>query len=120
VTRGRKLRVDGTVVETTIHYPTDSSLLADGVRVVSRLLRRAQALVGHAAGGASLFRDRTRSATRLAHQIQDTVRRRGAAASAAGRRPAPRGGGQRRGAAASAAGRRPAPRQWRGGRPTGG
>src|SRR5688572_32969722 len=28
VTRGRKLRVDGTVVETTIHYPTDSGLLA--------------------------------------------------------------------------------------------
>jgi transposase, IS5 family len=30
VTRGRKLRIDSTVVETPIHYPTDSSLLADG------------------------------------------------------------------------------------------
>jgi IS5 family transposase len=30
VTRARKLRVDGTVVETTIHYPTDSRLLGDG------------------------------------------------------------------------------------------
>ncbi|MGH9482704.1 MAG: transposase, partial [Terriglobales bacterium] len=30
VTRGRKLRVDGTVVETTIHHPTDSGLLGDG------------------------------------------------------------------------------------------
>lgn len=76
VTRGRTLRVDGTVVETTIHYPTDSSLLADGVRVVSRLLRRAKALVGRGAAGA-VFRDRTRSATRLARQIQETVRRRG-------------------------------------------
>src|SRR5580765_3928306 len=27
VTRGRKLRIDGTVVETTVQYPTDSSLL---------------------------------------------------------------------------------------------
>jgi IS5 family transposase len=31
VTRGRKLRLDGTVVETTIHHPSDSGLLADGV-----------------------------------------------------------------------------------------
>jgi IS5 family transposase len=42
VTRGRKLRIDSTVVETPIHYPTDSSLLADGVRVVSRLVGRAR------------------------------------------------------------------------------
>ncbi|NIO43635.1 MAG: ISNCY family transposase, partial [Burkholderiales bacterium] len=32
VTEGKKLRNDGTVVETNIHHPTDSSLLADGVR----------------------------------------------------------------------------------------
>ena len=42
VTRGRKLRVDSTVVETNVHYPTDSRLLSDGVRVISRLLRRAK------------------------------------------------------------------------------
>src|SRR5436190_16102967 len=30
LTRGRKLRIDGTVVETNIHYPVDSTLLADG------------------------------------------------------------------------------------------
>jgi IS5 family transposase len=41
VTRGRKLRVDSTVVETdVVHPPTDSRLLGDGVRVISRLLRR--------------------------------------------------------------------------------
>lgn len=38
VTQGRKLRIDGTVMETTIHHPTDSSLLADGVRVLSRAI----------------------------------------------------------------------------------
>jgi IS5 family transposase len=38
VTRGRKLRVDSTVVETDVHHPTDSRLLGDGVRVISRLL----------------------------------------------------------------------------------
>jgi transposase, IS5 family len=41
VTKGRKLRIDGTVVETNIHHPTDSTLLADGVRVLGRLLSRA-------------------------------------------------------------------------------
>src|SRR5919199_3223865 len=42
VTRGRKLRIDSTVVQTTIHHPTDSSLLADGVRVLSRLIGHAR------------------------------------------------------------------------------
>lgn len=36
VTKGRRLRVDTTVVEAPIHYPTDSGLLADAVRVLSR------------------------------------------------------------------------------------
>jgi transposase, IS5 family len=45
VTRGRKLRTDGTVVETNIHHPTDSSLLADGVRVPGRLARKAKSMV---------------------------------------------------------------------------
>jgi transposase, IS5 family len=40
VIQGRRLRVDTTVVETNIHYPTDATLLADGVRVVTRTLRR--------------------------------------------------------------------------------
>lgn len=37
---GRKLRTDTTVVETNIHYPTDSALLGDGIRVLTRALRR--------------------------------------------------------------------------------
>jgi len=44
-TRGRKLRTDGTVVETNVRYPTDSGLLYDGVRVLGRLSRRAKALM---------------------------------------------------------------------------
>src|SRR5262245_16351454 len=40
VVRGRRLRVDTTVVETNIHYPTDATLLADGVRVLTRGMRR--------------------------------------------------------------------------------
>src|SRR5215467_13685532 len=66
VTRGRKLRIDSTVVETTVHHPSDSGLLADGVRVLSRLVRRAGIVLRGAGVDGTLFRDRTRSAKRLA------------------------------------------------------
>ena len=40
VAQGRRLRTDSTVVESNVHYPTDSSLLGDGIRVLSRSLQR--------------------------------------------------------------------------------
>jgi IS5 family transposase len=40
VAQGQKLRSDTTVVESNVHYPTDSSLLGDGIRVLSRSLQR--------------------------------------------------------------------------------
>ena len=84
VTRGRKLRTDGTVVETPIHYPTDSSLLADGVRVLSRTLKRAKAIVSQTAEVTSAtFRDRTRTARHQARQIVNGARQKSAAAKAA-------------------------------------
>ena len=80
VTRGRKLRTDGTVVETNIHHPTDDTLLADGVRVISRLIRRAKELipedVRRVVARGEPFRDRTRSAKRLAHKIARMALRR--------------------------------------------
>ncbi len=72
VTRGRKLRTDGTVVETNIHHPTDDSLIADGVRLISRLVGRAKELIPEGvcrAASGEPFRNRTRSAKRLAHKI---------------------------------------------------
>ena len=81
VTRGRKLRVDSMVVETTIHHPTDSRLLGDAVRVLSRLLRRAKRVLGEqAALGRQAFRTRTRSVRRLAQQVHRLARRKGEAA----------------------------------------
>ena len=35
---GKKVRIDSTAVETDIHHPTDSTLLADGVRIMTRWL----------------------------------------------------------------------------------
>ncbi len=40
VARGSRLRTDTTVVESNVHYPTDSSLLGDGIRVLTRTLGR--------------------------------------------------------------------------------
>jgi len=42
IEKGREVRIDCTVVESNIHAPTDSSLLFDSVRVLSRLLARAR------------------------------------------------------------------------------
>jgi IS5 family transposase len=63
ILRGRKVRVDTTVVEADIHYPTDVDLLADGVRVVTRTVHQLQRL---GAGITETFRDVSRSVrTRL-------------------------------------------------------
>jgi len=61
VTHGRRFRVDTTVVETNVHYPTDSTLLQDGVRVLTRTLQRASTALGDRAGR---IRNRLRSVTR--------------------------------------------------------
>jgi IS5 family transposase len=83
VTRGRKLRTDGTVIESNIRYPSDSSLLADGVRVLSRTLKRAKTLLTTNTDlAATTFRDRSRSARQQARRIADVARKRGDAARA--------------------------------------
>lgn len=61
VVKGHRLRIDTTVVETNIHYPTDSSLLADGVRVLTRTITRIRRVIG---AGRHRFRNRLRSVTR--------------------------------------------------------
>src|SRR4051812_10736610 len=107
VTRGRKLRLDGTVVETTIHHPSDSSLLADGVRVLSRALRRARTMLGEVAGGEKeLFRTRLRSARRLVRSLHRLGRRKGDAAERAMREAYARLSGRQEDARPGGAGRR--------------
>src|SRR3712207_5594197 len=80
-TRGRKLRVDSTVVETTIHHPTDSGLIGDGVRVLSRLVHQAKEVLGPVTKlGKAAFRSRTRSVRRIAQHLHRVARRKGEAA----------------------------------------
>ncbi len=83
VTRARKLRVDSTCVQTSIHHPTDSGLLGDGVRVLGRLIRRAQPLVRSSlASVRDAFRSRLRTSRRLVQRIHRVSRLTGAEAEA--------------------------------------
>jgi transposase, IS5 family len=74
VAAGRRMRVDTTVVETNIHYPTDSSLMGDGVRVLTRAMKKITKIAGEV--GAKL-RDRSRSVKLRVLDIARTARARG-------------------------------------------
>ncbi|MBI3512575.1 MAG: transposase, partial [Proteobacteria bacterium] len=71
---GRRMRLDTTVVETNIHHPTDSTLLGDGVRVLTRAMRKITEIAG-AAG--AVLRDRSRSVKFRLLEIARTARTRG-------------------------------------------
>jgi IS5 family transposase len=64
---GKQLRVDTTVVEANIHYPTDATLLWDTVRTVTRLVGELHEKLPRGVKG---FTDRTRSARRRMQAIQ--------------------------------------------------
>jgi len=83
VTRGRKLRTDGTVVESHIRAPSDNRLLADGVRVLARTIVRARTLVKQVVQ--EPFEDFTQTAKQLARQIGETLRKKTETAKTAGR-----------------------------------
>jgi IS5 family transposase len=66
---GAVVRLDSTVTAALMHEPSDSSLLWDAVRVMVRLLKRADALIG----GAGLeWRDHCRAARKRARKVQFT------------------------------------------------
>jgi len=76
VVKGRKMRVDTTVVETNIHYPTDSSLLGDGARVLTRTMKRIKGALG---GGKRRVRNRMRSVKKKVMAIALASRQKGPA-----------------------------------------
>ena len=71
VVEGRRMRVDTTVVETNIHYPTDSTLMGDGVRVLTRVMKKVAGAAGEAG---TKFRDRSRSIKRRILEIAYAAR----------------------------------------------
>jgi transposase, IS5 family len=83
VTKGRKLRIDGTVVETNIHHPTDSTLLQDGVQVLRRLVARAgRELKGRLGRGKGWLEEQTQTAHHAWLSIVHAAARRGEEAEA--------------------------------------
>jgi IS5 family transposase len=64
---GAMVRIDSTVTAALLHEPSDSALLWDAVRVMSRLLRQAASLPG---APAMRWHDRRRMAKRCATEIQ--------------------------------------------------
>jgi IS5 family transposase len=71
--RARKVRVDTTVVEADVDYPTDADLLEHAVRKLGGLVRRIKA---RGAASRTRFRDRGRAAGRRMKQLARTLRRR--------------------------------------------
>ena len=72
VTHGRRFRVDTTVVETNVHYPTDSTLLQDGVRALTRTMHRGCVALGEPT---TRVRNRARSVARRCIAIRLQSRR---------------------------------------------
>ena len=64
---GATVRIDSTVTAALIHEPSDSALLWDAVRLMTRLLRQATALPG---APTLHWRDRRRLAKKRAHAIE--------------------------------------------------
>jgi transposase, IS5 family len=83
VTSGRKLRTDGTLVESHIRPPSDNRLLADGVRVLARTVVRARELLKQ--NVQEPFEDFTQASKQRARQIGETLRKKTEAAKTAGR-----------------------------------
>ena len=76
VIEGKSYRQDTTVTETNVHYPTDSSLLGDGVRVLQRVVARAEKLVP----SLGTLRDRSKSVRNRMLEIGRAARGKGEAA----------------------------------------
>ena len=76
IVAGRRMRVDTTVVETNIHYPTDSSLLSDGARVLTRVMKKVERAT---CGLIGKVRNRMRSVRKKVVAIAIAARQRGAA-----------------------------------------
>src|SRR6516225_3203403 len=68
------LAVGPVVVKANVHYPTDSSLLGDGVRVLTRTMKKITGIAG--AAGAQL-RDRSRSVKSRVLEIARAARAKG-------------------------------------------
>jgi transposase, IS5 family len=71
--RARAVRIDSTVIDADVRYPTDSGLAAHGVRALAREAKKLAAKIGERK---PRVRDRSRSMGRTLRAVTRTVRRR--------------------------------------------
>src|SRR6516165_6020745 len=74
IVSGTRMRVDTTVVESNVHYPTDSTLLGDGVRVLTRTMKKITGIVGEVG---TKLRDRSRCVKLRVIEIMRIARAKG-------------------------------------------
>lgn len=72
IVKGRKLRTDTTVAPAHIHYPTDSSLLADAVRVITRTVKKIKETVPLK----TVFRSKVRLVKEKLREIGNSLKKR--------------------------------------------
>jgi transposase, IS5 family len=77
--RPRAVRIDSTVIEADVKYPTDAGLASHGVRTLAREAKKLAKLVKEQKGR---VRDRTRSMGRTLRAVTRTIRRRSGEAKA--------------------------------------
>ena len=86
VTKGKKLRTDGTVMESNVRPPSDGRLLSDSVRVLARSVARGQMILKTARQKVlEEFEDFTQTAKGLSRKIGETLRNKKKEAQLAGR-----------------------------------
>jgi IS5 family transposase len=83
ISKGKKLRTDGTVVETNIHLPSDNRQLADSVRVLARALERARKVQQSIVATQENF---TKAARNTARKIGEVLKKRSDEAKEAGQK----------------------------------
>lgn len=71
--KARKVRVDTTAIEANIHHPTDAGLIQDGVRAITRLVKKARSFLP---ASQVPFRNRMRSLKKRLLRITKVLRRR--------------------------------------------
>lgn len=69
----RKLRTDTTVIESDIHHPTDATLMQDGVKVITRIVKKIRTFASQATRE---FTDRTAEIKESVLSIAKLLRRR--------------------------------------------
>lgn len=72
IIKGNKMRTDTTVTETNTHYPTDASILGDGIKVITRIIKKIKTITKVK----TRFRDRVKEVKKKIFDMTNTFKKR--------------------------------------------